>query len=71
MTVGDKDVAVRRDDNVRRRIEGIGTVAGHARLAERHQHAAVRGKVGNGLLPAVGDPQGAVGRGEQAVRPIE
>ena len=41
MAVADEDVAVRRDQNGGRHVERVGAVAGHARLAERHQHLAV------------------------------
>ena len=65
MPVGDEDVAVRRDQNIGRRIEGVGTVARHTSLAQRHQDLAVGTELVDlmtlgALAPAVGDPHIAI-----------
>src|SRR5262245_1421923 len=41
VAVGHEDVAICRDRDPGRRIEGIGTIASNARLAKRHQHLAL------------------------------
>src|SRR4051812_40703106 len=37
VAVADEDVAVRRNEDGRRHVEGVGAIAGDASLAERHQ----------------------------------
>src|SRR3954453_3474233 len=61
VAVGDKNVAIGRDQNCRRRIEFVRAVAGDPGLAEPHQHPAVRTKLEDlvalsVLAEPVGDP---------------
>src|SRR5437764_11795016 len=42
MSVGDENIAIRRDDDIRRPIESLRAVAGDSWLAERHQHSSIR-----------------------------
>src|SRR5580700_1659500 len=59
MPVGDEDVAVGCDDDGGRRIEGIGGLARHAGLAERHQNLSIRTELENLMpLPAFALPVG-------------
>ena len=83
MAVADEDVAVRRDEDGGRHVERVGTVAGHAGLAERHQHLAVLIELEHLVafsVPArilavgpfpVGDPDVAVAVDVDPVRPDE
>jgi hypothetical protein len=71
VAVGDEDVAIRSDENIRRAVELIGSIAGDARPAQRHQQVAVRSELRNGLVLAVCNPDRSVGSCEQSVRPLE
>ena len=76
VAVGHEDVAVRRDDDVGRLIEEIGTGAADARLAERHQHLAVGAELEDLMALAVlaarvGHPEVAVAVHGRAVREDE
>ena len=42
MSVGDENIAIRRDDDIRRPIESVRAVAGDSCLAERHQDSSIR-----------------------------
>src|SRR5881409_963489 len=42
MSLGDENVAVRRDNHIRRLVEQTWIGAGNARLAERHQQLSIR-----------------------------
>src|SRR5207244_11838993 len=42
MSVGDENIAIRRDDDIRRPIESLRAVAGDSWLAERHQDSSIR-----------------------------
>ena len=75
VTVGHEDVAVGSDEHVGGRVELILGVAGHARLAERHQHLAVGRELDDVMAlavagAAVGDPHGAGLVHGKSVRPI-
>jgi hypothetical protein len=61
MAVRDKDVAILRDDDVGGLIEGVGSIAGHTGLAERHQQLSVGTELEHLvsfaiLTPGIGDP---------------
>src|SRR5580704_8838610 len=71
VAVGDEDVARGRDEHVRWRVEGVGAIAGDARLAQRLQQFSVGGELHHRLVLAVGDPYRAVGCRGQAVGPGE
>ena len=71
VAVGDEDVAIRGDENIRRAVELIGSIAGDVRPAQRHQQVAVRSELRNGLVLAVGNPDRSIGSCEQSVRPLE
>ena len=71
MTVGDKNVAIGRGEDVGGRIECVGTGAGRHRACRNPQDLPVRRKFHDSLVLSVGDPDGAVRSGEQAVRPAE
>src|SRR4029077_16479283 len=76
MAVGDEDVAVWRHQNIGGAVELVVTVAGNARLAERHQYAAVRAELDGGLAPAmpgaaIGDPDVAVAVDAKTMRPVD
>ena len=79
VTVGHEDVAVRRDEHVGRLVERVGTVAGDARLAERHQHLAVRTELVDDLAlvvrriarAVIGHPDVAVLVDVKTVREVE
>src|SRR6266851_6520091 len=45
MSVADENVAIRSDGHRRRPIESVRTVAGHSRLAKRHQHLSIRAEL--------------------------
>ncbi|PYS55072.1 MAG: hypothetical protein DMG13_05765 [Acidobacteria bacterium] len=45
MPVADENVAVRRDHNIGRSIEGVGTFRSNAGLAQRHQHLSIRAEL--------------------------
>ena len=64
VAVGDKDIAVRGNENVGRAVKLIGPVAGYARLPERPQHAAVQRQLHDRLILAVGDPNRSIGGGK-------
>src|SRR5262249_6502598 len=77
VAIGNEDVAVRRRDDVGRGVELVWAVAGHARLAERHQHLSVLveldGRISLLVLAAtpVGDPNVVVLVDIKAVREVE
>src|SRR4051795_1738145 len=76
VSVGDKNVAIGRDQNCRRRIEFVRSVAGDTGLAEPHQHPAVRTKLEDlmalsVLAEPVGDPDIAVAVHMQSMRKQE
>jgi hypothetical protein len=71
MAVGDKNVAIGRDEDIGWRSECVGTSAGDTGLAERPHDLPVRREFHDSLVLSVGDPDGAVRSGEQAVRPAE
>ena len=50
VSLRDEDVAVRGDDDVVRLGERVGRIAGHARLADRHQDLALRAELDH-LMP--------------------
>src|SRR5262249_54305706 len=54
VTVGNEDVAVWRDQHVRRLVERVGTVARYARLAKRHQYFALGAELVDNLSLSVG-----------------
>src|SRR5438128_2069351 len=76
VAVRDKDLAVRRDGDIGRAVERVGTVARDAGLAERHQQLTVA-RVLEDLLPfavagaAVGEPEESVTIDPDAVLPDE
>ena len=71
MAVGDKNVAIGCDEDIGWRIECVGTSAGDTELTKRRQDLPVRRELHDGVVSSVGDPDGAVRNGEQAVRPTE
>src|SRR5262249_14953847 len=76
MTVGDVDVAIGRNRNIGGAAEIARLIAGHAGLADRHQHLAVRAELDRGATlavarPLVGCPHIAVAVYAEAVREIE
>ena len=76
MTVGDEDVAVRRDEHVGRLVEAVGARRRHALPAERHQHRAVGAELEDllshlAVAARIGDPQVAVAIDGGAVREEE
>ena len=76
VSVGDKNVAIGRDQNCGRRVELVRAAAGDAGLAERHQHLAVRAELEDlvalaVLAEAVGHPDIAVAVDVNAVRKQE
>ena len=73
MSIGDENVAVRRDQHCGRCVELVRTVAGDTGLAERHQHPAVRTELEDlvalsVLAEPVGDPDIAIAVDMQAMR---
>ena len=73
VSVGDEDVAVRRDDDGGRRVEVSGPLPGDAGLAERQQQLAVGAELEHlwplpSLAEAVGHPDVAVAVDVNAVR---
>src|SRR5262249_20704398 len=65
VAVGDEDVAIRRGDDRRRRVELVRSAAGDAGLAERQQHLAVGAELEHlvalaVLADAIGDPDVAL-----------
>src|SRR5215471_1362918 len=60
VTVGDKNVAIRRNEDVGRAVKLVGSVAGYARLAECPQQTAVRRQLHDGLILAVRDPNRSI-----------
>src|SRR5580704_6897333 len=76
VTVGDEDIAVRRNHDVGRAVELVIAIAGNARLADRHQQAAIGTELQCRRAPAiadlaVGDPNIAVAVGAEAMRPVD
>src|SRR5215472_5039356 len=76
VSVGDEDVAIGRDQDIGRPIEGVGPVARDPGLAQRHQHLSIGTELDNRValavaVSAVGHPDVAVPVREQAVRPID
>jgi hypothetical protein len=71
MAVGNKNVAIGCDEDIGWRIECVGTSAGDTELTKRRQDLPVRRELHDGVVSSVGDPDGAVRNGEQAVRPTE
>src|SRR5262245_37762772 len=76
MSVGDEDVAIGRDQDIGRSIEGVGPIARDAGLAQRHQHLSVGTKLDDRVAlavaaSAVGHPDVAIPVREQAVWPID
>src|SRR5262249_47026575 len=75
-SVRDEDVAIGRDQDIGRPIEGVGPVARDPGLAQRHQHLSIGTELDDRVAlavaaPAVGDPDVAIPVREQAVRPID
>ena len=73
MPVGDEDIAARRDQDRRRRVEFVGAVARMAGLAERHQEFAVGTELEDlmafaGGAEGVGHPHIAIAVDMKAVR---
>src|SRR5262249_15223725 len=54
VTIRDVNVAVGRDEYVRRIVEGVGTFTGDAQFAKRHQHLAVGAELVDDLTFVVG-----------------
>ena len=78
MSVGDKNIAVGRDDDIGGRVESVLAVAGESRLAERQQYFSVTAKLEDLMsfavfTQAIGHPhiavlvhRDAVGKDEEA-----
>jgi len=76
VSVGDEDVAIGRDQDIGRPIEGLGPLARDSGLAQRHQHLSIGAELDDRVAlavaaSAVGHPNVAIPIREQAVRPID
>src|SRR5262249_33173602 len=76
VSVSDEDVAIGRDHDVGRPIEGVRPVARDAGLAQRHQHLSIGAELDDRVAlavvaSAVGHPDVAIPVREQAVWPID
>jgi hypothetical protein len=54
MAIGDEDVAIWRDDHVRRLVEGTGSAAWNTGRSERQEYFAFRSELANEVAPLGG-----------------